>query len=135
MDDRGQSVTYRDPMYHGTALSKAEGARLNGKQHIRRMRLLMPFLILAAGFQLFLMAQSPIATVISKLAITAAGTLMVWWFVIPPFRHSLWSRRWRSQYKEMGRCPACQYSLEAISPTLDGCTICPECGGAWRMPA
>lgn len=30
-------------------------------------------------------------------------------------------------------CPACLYSLEGCREEADGCTICPECGAAWRM--
>jgi hypothetical protein len=31
------------------------------------------------------------------------------------------------------RCPSCGYDLEAQGPQSDGCTVCPECGGAWQM--
>jgi hypothetical protein len=30
-----------------------------------------------------------------------------------------------------GRCPACAYPICALEPAADGCTVCPECGGAW----
>ncbi|GJM19999.1 MAG: hypothetical protein DHS20C14_22120 [Phycisphaeraceae bacterium] len=32
-------------------------------------------------------------------------------------------------------CPACTYDLAGLEPAPDGCTVCPECGGAWRMLA
>ncbi len=33
------------------------------------------------------------------------------------------------------RCPACGYDLSTIKPDgADGCSVCPECGGAWRFP-
>jgi hypothetical protein len=31
-------------------------------------------------------------------------------------------------------CPHCRFSLAAIFPDLDGCTVCPECGAAWKLP-
>lgn len=31
------------------------------------------------------------------------------------------------------RCPSCRYSLRGLTPEADGCTVCPECGAAWRM--
>lgn len=31
-------------------------------------------------------------------------------------------------------CPACGYSLAGSEPADDGCTVCPECGTAWRLP-
>jgi len=32
-----------------------------------------------------------------------------------------------------GRCPACTYVLRECAVAADGCTVCPECGGAWRI--
>lgn len=32
------------------------------------------------------------------------------------------------------RCGTCAYDLSGCTPELDGCTICPECGSAWRIP-
>lgn len=31
------------------------------------------------------------------------------------------------------QCPACGYSLQELEPSADGCLVCPECGGAWRL--
>lgn len=31
-----------------------------------------------------------------------------------------------------GFCGSCGYSIAGISAQSDGCTICPECGAAWR---
>ncbi len=30
-------------------------------------------------------------------------------------------------------CPSCGYKLTALPIDPDGCTICPECGAAWRL--
>jgi len=30
-------------------------------------------------------------------------------------------------------CPCCLYSLAGLDSQADGCTICPECGAAWRF--
>lgn len=30
-----------------------------------------------------------------------------------------------------GRCAACGYSLEDLTPKEDGCVVCPECNAAW----
>ncbi len=32
------------------------------------------------------------------------------------------------------RCPTCDYLLSEVGPAADGCTVCPECGAAWKMP-
>ncbi len=31
-------------------------------------------------------------------------------------------------------CPACEFSLRDLQSHADGCTVCPECGAAWRIP-
>ena len=31
------------------------------------------------------------------------------------------------------RCGCCDYGIGAISPEADGCTVCPECGAAWKL--
>lgn len=31
------------------------------------------------------------------------------------------------------RCAACAHSLLAAAVEADGCTVCPECGAAWRL--
>jgi hypothetical protein len=36
---------------------------------------------------------------------------------------------------KLGRCGGCHYSLKNVPPEPDGCTCCPECGGAWRLVA
>ena len=30
-------------------------------------------------------------------------------------------------------CPSCGYRLVGARPEGDGCTVCPECGAAWRL--
>lgn len=32
-------------------------------------------------------------------------------------------------------CAVCSYDLASGSPDTDGCTLCPECGAAWRLDA
>ena len=47
---------------------------------------------------------------------------------------------WRSveaagaAFARAGLCAACAYRIDEVVPEQDGCTVCPECGAAWRMP-
>lgn len=34
---------------------------------------------------------------------------------------------------ESGQCPGCLYKVWTVNPEPDGCTVCPECGAAWRV--
>lgn len=34
-----------------------------------------------------------------------------------------------------GYCASCGQDLTGLEPHEDGCTVCPECGAAWRVPA
>ncbi len=36
---------------------------------------------------------------------------------------------------DAGLCPSCAYRIDEIGPEPDGCTVCPECGAAWRIHA
>lgn len=31
-------------------------------------------------------------------------------------------------------CGSCCYSIDSLPSEQDGCTVCPECGAAWRLP-
>ncbi len=43
--------------------------------------------------------------------------------------------RLRSGMLRAGRCASCGYALKGIGAMEDGCTVCPECGGAWKLVA
>jgi hypothetical protein len=53
-----------------------------------------------------------------------------------------WSRIRRAGYfgespldlrLKSGRCASCGYDLRTLTQAPDGCTLCPECGAAWRL--
>ena len=33
----------------------------------------------------------------------------------------------------INRCASCGYNLQKLPAAEDGCTICPECGAAWKL--
>lgn len=39
------------------------------------------------------------------------------------------ARYWLS----IGECASCRYDISNIEPSSDGCVVCPECGGAWKI--
>ncbi len=80
------------------------------------------------------------------IAIIAASIgIWQWWSILPVlfFVAAAWDARrrmasrkraYRTALLSHGRCPACAYKL-SNDPEADGCTICSECGGAWRVAA
>ncbi len=131
VDDRGNPVEYRDPLLCGSELSPSERERVNRHRYRARYALALGFL--GAGISLPMLFRSPIGDVFSIVCFAITGACIIQLLVLPRFRLWLWNRTWKSRYKEVGRCPACQYELTALEPEADGCTVCPECGGAWRL--
>jgi hypothetical protein len=48
----------------------------------------------------------------------------------------IWIRKRRDRIAReltgVRECLACTYSIEGLPEDTDGCTVCPECGAAWR---
>ncbi len=36
-------------------------------------------------------------------------------------------------FRLLGHCAVCDYPLDGLVAEADGCTVCPECGAAWRV--
>jgi hypothetical protein len=99
-------------------------------RHMRGWAYWVAPLILSAGFGVRLAAGS--GTWFDWVGV-AAGVL---WLAMQ------WQNRYaggspamfRDAMLQAARCPACAYSLEGTgADTADGCTVCPECGAAWRI--
>ncbi|MFO0861538.1 MAG: hypothetical protein U0570_13370 [Phycisphaerales bacterium] len=45
----------------------------------------------------------------------------------------IWIPAIAQYWLSLGECPSCRYGLASIEPEADGCTVCPECGGAWEL--
>lgn len=75
-----------------------------------------------------------------KLSPIVHGILMgIWPFLaLPPF---IWFLTRANRLRiartivQYSYCASCGYSLANLTPADDGCTLCPECGSAWRIPA
>lgn len=47
----------------------------------------------------------------------------------------LWASSLVDKRRKWRVCAACGVRLAEFDPESDGCTVCPECGAAWRLPA
>ena len=136
-DDRGRSVPFR--MVTGLRVSREipEDARRKIEDQVkadfgadRRWKI-----ELAIGLTVFM------GILVALLMIPGLGYQRAM-FALPPLVVVvfLWSgRRYvRNRYHRvilaMEYCPSCGYRLVGTPPEGDGCTVCPECGAAWRLP-
>lgn len=75
------------------------------------------------------------------------GVKGMWWFSIVGgfafasilfglsyIREAGWLTRYMRGMISLGCCPVCTYNLSGLESETDGCTVCPECGAAWRLP-
>jgi len=66
---------------------------------------------------------------LQALCVAALLLIMFWmmWWGMRCSDALVAPRLLRSEY-----CPSCGYSLAEVPPEPDGCSVCPECGAAWR---
>lgn len=48
-------------------------------------------------------------------------------------RERRYARALASAVLGTGHCPSCHYEMRGLAAASDGCTVCPECGAAWRV--
>lgn len=83
------------------------------------------------GVSIVLMPVLPVPSVLKGALIGIGGFLamppVIWW-LMRSHRQEVASMVTREHY-----CASCGYSLREIDAAPDGCTVCPECGSAWRI--
>jgi len=92
--------------------------------------------IIAWGFAWYFVAPhvlpllNPSATTRSVITGTAsfAPLPFVMWFIIRSARQKI-----ARVIAKHGFCASCGYALRGIPIAADRCTVCPECGSAWRI--
>lgn len=95
----------------------------------------IPFLLF--GGQMLVLQVWPIFRehgVGNALAAIAFGVGFTWcgWNLLTQFHGS--PRKVGRVLLAHRRCVQCAYDLAGCKPDPDGCTVCPECGSAWRLP-
>jgi hypothetical protein len=101
----------------------------------------------AAVANLFRQYQVPHWSIIAVSVVLFAGLALVYWNAAFPLDAIILAlfvglgsgytsrpRAMAAAYIKHGHCPGCAYRLIEVPRQADGCTICPECGAAWRVP-
>ncbi len=133
-DDRGRKVSL--PLKRAIAQDRRIAWHERGVDFSRKEAAVQALVLLGVLIPMILLAR-PLAEAIGALAafivngVVAAATIAVLLRVIAGMR----ARKVVARCLNERKCPACSYSLAGIAPEPDGCTVCPECGAAWRLTA
>lgn len=53
--------------------------------------------------------------------------------IVSMFRYRAMLEWFRDRRLHECMCGTCEYDLNGVRPESDGCTVCPECGAAWKL--
>jgi hypothetical protein len=74
-----------------------------------------------------------IVAVAAELMLRGYGWRGRWWWMGQRKSAEAWTGRVRASFLAERRCPSCSYPLGELVEEGDGCTVCPECGAAWKV--
>jgi Zn-finger nucleic acid-binding protein len=154
-DDRGRPVEIwtpasfereqllrSDPEIPRAVLDRIMSAWTDPKNSLMRApftRANRPFLLIAVplflGYMLLLGIGMPLTRGSPVVVgVAAFGFIIGWRFVHVRWRKFILGRAVRETLVAEGLCAGCAYRLHGIPAEDDGCTVCPECRAAWRVP-
>lgn len=144
-DDRGRAVRVITPGWR--ALAPFLRTRGEAAARARAALALPPEFVWRLRAALVLFSASVYFSAVSGYRAVRAGTALTAWYTWTPvvqialIGFTLWllvrsARRHDEQVVsgllKAAMCPGCGYALGAIPPERDGCSVCPECGAAWK---
>ena len=134
VDDRGQTYL---PATSDTIEAQLDQGHSNGPSATpigRLLRIAVAVILVVVMFALF----AHIVGVSWMSAAGAIGTLigvqLLQYVTIDRKRKHTAEIEYLRRAKHMGHCPGCLNDLTGLVPAADGCTVCPECDAAWRLP-
>lgn len=133
-DDRGKTFVYKSGDEH--AREPVDAAQRAGLSRLARTTLsprVWPLYAFGAvGNAIFIIGWLVFPRK-GSWALIGLGGLMILISAVRIIR--LYTKLFIEQSVELGHCGCCNYRLEALPVEADGCTVCPECGHAWRLSA
>lgn len=88
-------------------------------------------LVLVAAWLLGLGGSLGLALFVLVL-LPCAGLIAAWQVRLLVAARARW---WMQRRLPHSQCAACAFHLDDLTPEPDGCTVCPECGAAWKLGA
>jgi hypothetical protein len=144
-DDRGQRISVHDDHTFIVSLSPVDQVRvlsdeIERKSSSRGVMMETGFFVLAGGVLIGvglgnLVVRNDTAVIATIIIALGLGT---WVYAFThPRRMDRLVRRLRVERARVWdhgtACRGCAFDLSGIVAEADGCTVCPECGGAWRV--
>ncbi len=137
-DDRGASVPMCAPTESGLD-ARRDSMRVHNNAWKSQPRSLALIVLMTTGS--YVAAGMGIRAALGRPLFPADLVAQICGFVGVFFVIALiWSRRraqltaeYIAECRALRACASCGYSLQRLSPEPDGCTVCPECGAAWRL--
>jgi len=142
LDDRGASVPLFDERDVRTredreaVVAAVAAQRLPSNAHLNRSEVAGALLPIALFIGVFIVYQQWIRPVITSRVVEALAFLVPFFAAVYCLRgidRRGKAARVRVALLKIGRCPSCGYALAGVEAEPDGCRVCPECGGAWRV--
>lgn len=104
---------------------------------IGMLLLSFPFLMAVYGLVVVINNSQPLGFILFLFVIALLGVLLLLAAVTRPKTLRREVNRLSSELKMLRatsrECYICKYDLEGLTHEPDGCTVCPECGGAWMI--
>ncbi len=136
-DARGRAVTPADPHLLPPSTPPAVRSRIADARmlSLRSLAIVAVVMIAVLAFRLVVRAfgQSGVTWAdVAELGSLTAGLAIAYLVAAAVVRRRFEASAIRA-WLSIGHCAACGYSLRGLKPEFDGCTVCPECGAAWRL--
>lgn len=138
-DDRGRQVAVLDPLLvkaspttgEGEIASRLAWARTELRAGTFGLRLLVASVLSWLAFPVLEEVGASAGVAVMTFVLLLIGLLVLnrIWVRSGTTRRC---RRVAAQLAGAGICPTCAYSIAELQEEHDGCTVCPECGGAWK---
>jgi hypothetical protein len=138
-DDRGRRVSLQDEghtswRYRSPFLeARVQVRKTTGWGLLAFIAPVVAMMIAATAVSAYRRGIASASTSYIASGVFTMGVLAVVWVLRVRLRRPRLLREMIDLGRSDCRCSACTYDLIACAAQDDGCRVCPECGGAWRI--
>jgi hypothetical protein len=142
LDARGDGLALTPVTVEGSVSQQHRRIRLRRRRAIQRVRpgygclgllLAMCFSVLFLGLVAVMMDDYPWWQIVLMIAVLWSVLAFALTLILERIPNVAGPGGPNRLVAMLGLCYACGYDLADLHPEADGCTVCPECGAAWRL--